>query len=344
MTPSIDLDTAELTRLRDRLKGPRPGPLLRATLFDYGMLTAVIGGMVWLQGSAWFWALLPLAWVVIAARQHALLVLMHEATHSLAHPVRWVNELWGEVFLAAPMLVSMRKYRKDHLAHHQYANSSQDPDWMRKLGDPTEAGYWQFPVSGNGFGFLLRSWARSIVYMLRSFLHVSSVKERAGPGPTNAPPPMVVWIGRARLALYAGVAVALTVSGGWWAFVLLWLAPTLLVLPIIMRLRSIAEHFALPYASELSGTRTIVCGPVERFLFGPHGINYHLEHHLLASVSFSQLPRLHGALMRMPAYAEHAQVNSGYLMGPRSLRQDMLQAQPGAARLPALRSRTAVAT
>lgn len=322
-TTTSALDSSAVNALRDRLKGPRPGPLLAAMLFDYAVLSVAIVGMLMLQGSIWFWAALPVAWIVIAARQHALLVLMHEATHSLAHPTRWVNEFWGEVLLGAPMLVSMRKYRKDHLAHHRHANTDADPDWVRKLGTPAEARYWQFPVPGNGFGFLARSWLGSIAYLLRSFTHLSNAKQE--PLATGSPDPMSVWIGRARIGFYLAVVTLLTVYGGWWAFVLLWLAPILLVLPMIMRLRSIAEHFALSYRNDLTSTRTIVCGPLERFLFGPHRISYHLEHHQLASVSFSQLPQLHAALMQMPGYRQQAHVNDGYLLGQQSLRNDLLQ-------------------
>ncbi len=325
------LDLEAVNRVRDELKGPQPGPLLRAMLFDYAVLALVIGTMVALYGNLWFWILLPIAWIVIAARQHALLVLMHEATHGLAHPRRWVNEVWGEVLLAAPMLVSMHKYRSDHLAHHRHANTAEDPDWVRKLGNPEEARHWQFPVAGNGFGFLARSWTRSIAYLLRSFTHLSSVKEESGTPQADGKDDLQRRIGQLRLGLYVTLALVLTLYEGWWALFALWLAPILLVLPIIMRLRSIAEHFALPYRGDLSATRTILCGPLERFLFGPHGINYHIEHHLLASVSFSQLPKLHAALMQMPAYAQQAHLNRGYLLGPQSLRMDMVTADASAA-------------
>ena len=329
MTATIAFDRKVLTQLRAFCRGARPGALLRAMLFDYAVLAITITAMVLLHGTAWFWAALPLAWVVIAARQHALLVLMHEATHSLAHPVRWVNEFWGEVLLGAPMLVSMRKYRTDHLAHHRHANTAKDPDWVRKLGQPEEARHWQFPVSGKGYGFLLRSWARSIAYLIRSFTHLTGV-DAASKGPAGATtvgsnPQLDRQIGRARLAFYLTVAVALTVAGGWGFFIALWLAPILLVLPIIMRLRSIAEHFALARDSELTSTRTIICGPLERFLFAPHNINYHLEHHLLASVSFAELPGLHARLMRQPGYAAQAALNDSYLWGPGSLLADMVQ-------------------
>ncbi len=322
------LDRTALTPIREAHRGPRPAALLRAMLFDYGVLAGTIGAMITLAFGPWFWALLPIAWIIIAARQHALLVLLHEATHSLAHPVRWVNEVWGEL-LGAPMLVSMRKYRQDHLAHHHHANTEQDPDWVRKLGTPEEAAYWQFPVAGNGFSFLLRSWARSIGYLVRSFTHLAGVKKEAGPTTAALGSEQLERrIGQARLLFYGTVVATLSITGSWGAFVLLWLMPMLLVLPIIMRLRSIAEHFALPRDTVLNSTRSILCGPLERFLFAPHNINYHLEHHLIASVSFTELPAVHAALMQQPAYAAGAALNDSYLWGPGSLRADMTTPAP----------------
>ncbi|MEM1229372.1 MAG: fatty acid desaturase family protein [Pseudomonadota bacterium] len=324
MQQTDTLDRAALAQIRDAHRGPRPWALLKAMLFDYAVLACVIAAMVSLAWGPWFWALLPIAWVIIAARQHALLVLMHEATHSLAHPLRWVNEFWGEVLLGAPMLVSMRKYRQDHLAHHRHANSDLDPDWVRKLGSAEEAAYWQFPVAGNGFSFLLRSWVRSIGYLIRSFTHLTGVTRHQGePGTVQTRSRLEQRIGQARGLFYGAMVLTLSLVGGWGFFIALWLAPILLVLPIIMRLRSIAEHFALPCDTVLNSTRSILCGPVERFLFAPHHINYHLEHHLIASVSFAELPALHAALMQQPAYAAGAALNDSYLWGPGSLRADM---------------------
>ena len=111
------------------------------------------------------------------------------------------------------------------------------------------------------------------------------------------------------------VAVVLSVSGAWGWLVLGWLVPLILVLPLIMRLRSISEHFALDYATELSGSRTVRAGWLERFLLAPHQGNYHLDHHLVASVSFAHIEALHDWLREQPEFARHAAVNEGYFVG-----------------------------
>jgi len=59
-----------------------------------------------------------------------------------------------------------------------------------------------------------------------------------------------------------------------------------LVLPLIMRIRSIAEHFALRHDHPLRQTRTVRAGRLERLLIAPHYIGLHIDHHLAASVPF----------------------------------------------------------
>lgn len=323
--PSKDLDRdlrQALKRLGARFNGARPGAFHSALAFDYAVLIGTIAIMATLAWQPGFWVLLPLAWVIIAARQHAVLVLLHDATHGLAHPHRPWNELIGELACGAPMFVTMNKYRADHLAHHRELNSDADPDWVRKLERPAEARYWQFPIRTGVVRFLLWSWAGSVRYLLRSFTHLSAgtAVQTASPAPA--------YIGRLRLMLYLGVAVALTLSGGWALFLLLWVAPVLLVLPLIMRIRSIAEHFALPNEHPLNASRNIHCGPLEAFLLAPHNVNLHLDHHLLAAVSFAELPGVHQALSAEPAYAGKAHSNDGYFLGQQSLLQDMLGCPP----------------
>jgi hypothetical protein len=67
----------------------------------------------------------------------------------------------------------------------------------------------------------------------------------------------------------------------------------------ILRLRAVAEHGATTdFSSPLTAARTNT-GPrwVEWLLF-PHHVNYHIEHHLYASVPHYNLPRLHREMSR----------------------------------------------
>ncbi|MEM1434134.1 MAG: fatty acid desaturase family protein [Pseudomonadota bacterium] len=322
--PSTRLDDGLRHRLRQlstRFNGPRAGAFHRALGFDYGVLMLTIGAMTALSFGPAFWLLLPLAWLIIAARQHAILVLLHDATHGLAHPRRGWNEVIGELACGAPMFVTMSKYRKDHLAHHRELNSAADPDWVRKLGSTAEARFWQFPLSTSASRFLLWSWFGSVCYLLRSFTHLSAGTTAGGEAAVATSPG---YIRPLRTGLYLGLAGALTVFGGWLLFLLLWVAPVLLVLPLIMRIRSIAEHFALPNEQPLNASRNVVCGPLEAFLLAPHNVNLHLDHHLLPGVSFTELPALHRSLQEAPGYAAAAHQNDGYFLGARTLLHDML--------------------
>ena len=59
-------------------------------------------------------------------------------------------------------------------------------------------------------------------------------------------------------------------------------------------------------------TRTVDAGPVARFFFAPHGVNHHLEHHLLMTVPSYQLPRMR-QLLRERGALEGTPQASGYV-------------------------------
>ncbi len=315
-----DLSSLELRQQLKSLQGPQTSRFLTAVMFDYGVIALCITlSLVTLHYSLLtFVLLLPLALLIIACRQHALLVLMHDATHYLAHNNRFVNDLLGDLLCGAPMGVKLATYRRDHLAHHQHTNSDADPDWVRKLGTAAEAKYWKFPLTEPLWRFLGKSWGGSIAYLLRSFSHLSaSTEERTTASSATNP------ISRYRNLLYLVLLIALvtTSSIGW--FLLFWVAPLLLVLPMIMRLRSIAEHFALPNEHEFNATRNVKAGWVERFLLAPHYVGLHLDHHLVASVPWHRLPELSELLSTQPTYAQYTEDNDGYFVGSRSLINDM---------------------
>ena len=67
----------------------------------------------------------------------------------------------------------------------------------------------------------------------------------------------------------------------------------------ILRLRAIAEHGATTdFSSPLTAARTNLGPAWLRWLFFPHNVNHHIEHHLYASVPMYNLPRLHAEMRR----------------------------------------------
>jgi len=66
------------------------------------------------------------------------------------------------------------------------------------------------------------------------------------------------------------------------------------VVQAILRLRAIAEHGATTdFSSPLTAARTNVAPAWLEWLIFPHHVNYHIEHHLYASVPHYNLRRLH---------------------------------------------------
>jgi rhodanese-related sulfurtransferase len=74
----------------------------------------------------------------------------------------------------------------------------------------------------------------------------------------------------------------------------LWVLPLVTVVQAILRLRAIAEHGATTdFSSPLTAARTNVARAWLEWLIFPHQVNYHIAHHLYASVPHYNLPALH---------------------------------------------------
>src|SRR5260221_10682423 len=99
--------------------------------------------------------------------------------------------------------------------------------------------------------------------------------------------------------LHVMVLLLFAVSGYLLQYLVLWVLPLVTVVQAILRLRAIAEHGATTdFSSPLTAARTNLGPAWLRWLIFPHNVNYHVEHHLYASVPQYQLPRLHQEMTR----------------------------------------------
>jgi fatty acid desaturase len=93
--------------------------------------------------------------------------------------------------------------------------------------------------------------------------------------------------------------VVFAASGYLVQYLVLWALPLVTVVQAILRLRAIAEHGATAdFSSPLTAARTNLAPAWLRWLIFPHNVNYHIEHHLYASVPQYHLPRLHAEMKR----------------------------------------------
>ncbi|HVT34592.1 MAG TPA: fatty acid desaturase family protein [Nevskiaceae bacterium] len=240
------------------------------------------------------------AMILIAGRQLALAVLEHEGAHGTLFKTRWMNDVLCDWLCARPVWQNLKKYRAHHLVHHTHTGSDQDPDLSLHAGYPVsrasmrrkllrdvsgytgvkliiglvlmDAGYFKWTVS-NHVEKLPQDGRRWWNYGLDFLRNASGMLA-------------------ANLALYAVLAA----SGHGWLY-LLWVGAYLTPFPLLVRVRSIAEHGVLPRVPDmLRNTRTTRATPIERLLWAPLQVNYHVEHHAMASVPYYRLPQLHALL------------------------------------------------
>jgi fatty acid desaturase len=243
-----------------------------------------------------FWFSLPitiLCVLIIGVKQHALFVVAHDAAHYLLYDSRKLNDLVGRA-CATVQGLSMCTYRVIHRLHHNNLYGELDPDTALHGGYPRGRTYlirkllkdlsgltaWKTYAYFLGGAPALNTATNVAVRPLDDTSH--KLKEEARQDRNT-----VIAFHIALLALFAW-------SGYLVQYLVLWILPLVTVVQAILRLRAIAEHGATTdFSSPLTAARTNVAPAWLEWLIFPHHVNYHIEHHLYASVPHYNLPRLH---------------------------------------------------
>jgi len=252
--------------------------------------------------------------ILVGGRQLALAVAMHEAAHGTMFRTRWCNEVLVDWLCARPVWSDVARYRVHHLGHHAHTGTERDPDLGLALAEPMSRGslvrkllrdvsglsglrrvlgllaidaeLLQYDVGGNP----RRAKLRSRGYHLRALLRN-------------------VWRPIVANAVLFGV---LAVLGHAWVYSV-WIVAYLTMFSLVLRVRSLAEHACTARTDDqLLNTRTTRANLLARMTFAPLHVNYHLEHHLLPTVPYWQLPKLHRRLAAKDALPPQS-LASGYM-------------------------------
>lgn len=287
-----------------RLDAWRSFASILATVLPLALVLAAAA--TWWTG----WAVLA-AVPLVAALQHALFVLAHEAAHYRLFPDRRLNDSAGRV-IASLAGISMCTYRVVHRLHHNHLCSDIDPDVALNGGYPRGKAYLLRKLATDLSG--LTAWK---TYRYFFGAPAANAETRTAQRPLDDTSPALRAAARAdsrtviavQLALPASV-FALAGPAGLLKYVVLWVLPALTVLQAILRLRAIAEHGAPPATdSPFTAARTHLPNPLLRWFLFPHHVGYHIEHHLYPAVPHYRLPELH-ALLRERGLLDGAEVRS----------------------------------
>ena len=236
--------------------------------------------------------------IIIGTRQHALFVIAHDAAHYLLYERRWLNDAVGRACAAAQGL-SMCTYRVIHRLHHNNLYGELDPDTALHGGYPRGRMYLVRKLAKDLSG--LTAW-KTYAYFLGGAPALNTATNVAV-RPLDDTSAKLRHEARADrnmvIALHIVALVAFAASGYLIQYLVLWVLPLVTVVQAILRLRAIAEHGATTdFSSPLTAARTNLGPAWLRWLVFPHNVNYHVEHHLYASVPQYNLPRLHAEMKR----------------------------------------------
>jgi fatty acid desaturase len=243
-----------------------------------------------------FWAqpiVVAVCVILIGTRQHALFIIAHDAAHYLLFENRKLNDLVGRA-AATVQGLSMCTYRVIHRLHHNNLYGELDPDTALHGGYPRGRAYLIRKLLKDLSGFT--AW-KTYAYFLGGAPALNTATNVALRPLDDTSAKLKDEARKDRNAVIA-LHIALLVLSAWSGYLVqylvLWILPLATVVQAILRLRAISEHGATTdFSSPLTAARTnLLPGWLEWLVF-PHHVNYHIEHHLYASVPHYNLPRLH---------------------------------------------------
>ncbi|MEK1908351.1 MAG: fatty acid desaturase family protein [Pseudomonas sp.] len=274
-----------------------------AVFSTWAVLALTFAALAWVQVNLPLWALLlalPLALAIIGGRQLCLAILQHDAAHGTLFKSKWGNDVLADWLCARPVWNELHKYRPYHLVHHAKTSTEDDPDLSLVSGFPTTRQSLLRKLARDLFGVTGAKFVLGRVLMDAGVLKwtvANDVQRLPQAGRRWWDYPLTFLANAAGMLITNGLLLAvLWASGHAWLYAV-WALAYVTPFPLFIRIRSMAEHACLePSRDTLRNTRTTRAGWLARAFVAPIRVNYHIEHHLMASVPFFRLPQLHALL------------------------------------------------
>lgn len=281
-------------------------------LFNYGLIAAAMALVVWWPN----WLTVLVAVIVLGNRQLGLGILMHDSAHYALFKTKWLNRFVGEWLSAAPILAQFEGYRRYHLKHHVEAGTDRDPDYPNYKGYPVPKGSLIRKIIRDITGITGLKTLAVILMMHAELIEYDMSYQQSMPQRRLPVGTMLV-----NLALNLTPSI---VTHGLFILLLTWLdlpylyglwwLAFLTTFMLFSRIRNAAEHASVPNllaADPRLHARTTMASPWERLTVAPNHVNYHLEHHWVASIPPYRLPAFHKYL-KSRGLLEGAEVVPGY--------------------------------
>lgn len=195
--------------------------------------------------------------VLLAGRQMGLSVLMHDCGHRTLFRTVWLNDVVGQWLCARPVMNDQPSYARGHLEHHRKAGGRDDPDLPN---------YQAYPVSRESFRRkVTRDLTGQTGFKLMSSIFRGASGVMSNEKRTSALPFLQ------ELLVQVVLFLSLAACGIAWTY-LLWVVAYMTVFMLIIRVRQVAEHAAVPDLYDPDTrmhTRTVDAPWWQRLVFCP---------------------------------------------------------------------------
>ena len=259
----------------------------------------LIAGAFYIAGAYTNPITILFAIILIGSRQLGLGVIVHETGHRTLFSSSKLNNFAGNWLAGYWVFSEKAVYMKGHLVHHKTAGTQEDPDLVNYQAYPIDRQALKRKVTRDLTGQVGWRRLKSIGRLIsRIALHKRHVRQ------------YVLRSVGVNLLLLGVLALA----GNAWLYGV-WVIAFMTTHMLVVRIRQIAEHAAVPDLFDIDprkNTRTLYVSALENLLIAPHGVNYHLEHHLLASVPIYRLREFHEILLKK-GYYDEVRFQRGYL-------------------------------
>jgi len=246
---------------------------------------------------------------LIGGGQLACAVLSHDSSHHAVFDSNKWNDFFGSYFGAYPVFNSMLSYRPYHQIHHITNGTVEDPDILLTRGYPTTRVSMARKMFRDLFAI---TGIKSLIALIAMQLGIIKYTQSGAIEKIEKSEREINWEGVIGPLVTNLVLVLLLYVFLDPRLYIYWMIAYLTTFQFSVRIRSIAEHSVVEDRLDPDrNTRTTKANFLERLIFAPYHVNYHLEHHMLMTVPSYNLPIMHKLLVER-GYYEKGLMSNGY--------------------------------
>ena len=199
---------------------------------------------------------------------------------------------------------SVEEYRPTHRLHHRYLGGEQDPDRT----------FYLVPARRGALAKLMLQDLVGVTAFRRATTRLSGTSTESGaPASLFTKPRLLIGKIVTQAVVLGQFLLFQGLARGFAFYVVFWLVPIVCIYPMILRLKTITEHYDARLRDPTIVrwvARTSCAGLLQNHLIGAR-MEYHFEHHIVPTIPYQGLRKLHRTLDESGLFAEHREFLSG---------------------------------